>query len=129
MIKYLITIGTILLFLLHFSSCSNDDIEQKNGYFIRYSAQQCSYLKYRDVNGDLVSKSTNTSDEEFFEIGPVSSIFQAYIEGKESNHKPCSINIYVKKNDQAYIKVATQSLFDYSPTGTRSITYNVQEYD
>ena len=132
-----------ILLVLLFVGCETEDdntvepdIEveaptSKDKYYVQYSARYDSfhthYIKYRDEKGDLISKTINcTSEEQKFEVGPVSSIFQAYIEGETCIYNYVSLNIYVRKNDQPYIRVAT---ICPKSTTTSTLTYTLREYD
>ncbi len=124
---------------LLFCGCDKDDDvvkeeEEQDQFYIKYTANYCDFddhfVQYRDENGNLVRQKIHTSEEQVYEIGPVSPKFQAYIEGTLCTHTPVSIHIYVRKNNQAYIEVAKQSMHVSSwYSGYRSCTYNVFDYD
>ena len=103
---------TILLFVGCGTKDDDSTVASKDKYYVLYSANydrfSTNYIKYRNENGDLVYKTIKPdSGEQKFEVGPVSSIFQAYIEGSISAYGPASLSIYVRKNDQPYMRVAT----------------------
>ena len=73
----------LVLIVFLFVGCGTEDnntVETEDKYYVQYSAQydkfHTHYIKYRDEKGDLISKTINcTSEEQKFEVGPVSSIF------------------------------------------------------
>lgn len=122
--------------------CSKDEngiddevSSSKNQYYVKYVARYCSFhehhINYRDEMGSLIHVSIPTTTEYYsVEVGPVSSIFQAYIDGDCCVYAGREISIYVKKNNQDYIQMATTLVkSNIHGSGKKSLTFNLRDYD